>query len=277
MDPTIGRFMTPDPLADFVTYQSPYAMAENNPVLHVDVEGLGILNVIGNLWKRLKLAVKKACSGNSCSSEQVQESIRDAWVRPDFPRKGRKRRSRRKNRSKNRTKASPSRSKASGINVNSNGVVNGGITDFGSLSLNSLRPSTSPEIPDIGGIPIRPDQVTSVPIKLNFGSLSLGTSSEVISRNTQLGNDAITQNSLEQIAKVLLMNPNIRMRIDFANPDYNFNGKGRFLKSSDKNQIRLWNRLKFQRLARFLKNKRGIDQGRILYGERKSGGRLIFY
>ena len=59
MDPAIGRFTTIDPLADIANYQSPYVVADNNPVVHVDIHGMGILNVLGNLWKRLKRGVKK--------------------------------------------------------------------------------------------------------------------------------------------------------------------------------------------------------------------------
>ena len=40
-DPAIGRFMVTDPMADFVNYQSPYVMADNNPVKYIDLYGLG--------------------------------------------------------------------------------------------------------------------------------------------------------------------------------------------------------------------------------------------
>ncbi len=45
-DPGIARFPTMDPMTDFVNHQSPYAMANNNPVANVDEYGLGILNAI---------------------------------------------------------------------------------------------------------------------------------------------------------------------------------------------------------------------------------------
>ncbi len=41
MDPAIGRFITIDPMADFMNYQSPYVMAGNNPVANIDFYGLG--------------------------------------------------------------------------------------------------------------------------------------------------------------------------------------------------------------------------------------------
>lgn len=40
-DPAIGRFMTIDPMADFINYQSPYVMADNNPIHNIDFYGLG--------------------------------------------------------------------------------------------------------------------------------------------------------------------------------------------------------------------------------------------
>ena len=41
MDPALGRFMVIDPMADFVNYQSPYALADNNPIGLIDEYGLG--------------------------------------------------------------------------------------------------------------------------------------------------------------------------------------------------------------------------------------------
>lgn len=41
MDPALGRFMNIDPMADFMTYQSPYVVADNNPVAFIDLYGFG--------------------------------------------------------------------------------------------------------------------------------------------------------------------------------------------------------------------------------------------
>jgi RHS repeat-associated protein len=82
--PDIVRFTTIDPMADFVNYQSPYVFSDNNPVMNIDDDGLGILNVVGNLFKRLVGAIRSI--GNDCScNKYVQESIARAWDRPDFP------------------------------------------------------------------------------------------------------------------------------------------------------------------------------------------------
>ncbi|TQM39285.1 RHS repeat-associated protein [Flavobacterium branchiophilum] len=80
----IGKFAVVDPMADFVNYQSPYIISDNNPVLNVDEYGLGILNVIGNLFKRLVGAIGSI--GNDCScNKYTQESVGRAWSRADFP------------------------------------------------------------------------------------------------------------------------------------------------------------------------------------------------
>ncbi|WP_317047321.1 RHS repeat domain-containing protein, partial [Flavobacterium branchiophilum] len=80
----IGRFAVVDPMADFVNYQSPYVISDNNQVLNVDEYGLGILNVIGNLFKRLVGAIGSI--GNDCScNKYTQESVGRAWRRADFP------------------------------------------------------------------------------------------------------------------------------------------------------------------------------------------------
>ena len=78
--------MVIDPMADFVNYQSPYVVSDNNPVLYVDEYGLGIFRAIGNLFSRGAFAVKKLFSGKNCDCSQFQgESLVDAWNQPDFP------------------------------------------------------------------------------------------------------------------------------------------------------------------------------------------------
>ena len=82
--PDIGRFTVIDPMADFVNYQSPYVMSNNNPIINVDEYGLGIFNVIGNLFSRLWGFISNI--GNPCScNSRTQESVGGAWSRPDFP------------------------------------------------------------------------------------------------------------------------------------------------------------------------------------------------
>jgi RHS repeat-associated protein len=84
-DPAVARFMVQDPMADFINYQSPYVASDDNPVLYRDEYGLGIFNVIGNLFRRAKNGVKKLFSGNNCDCGGREESISDSWRREDFP------------------------------------------------------------------------------------------------------------------------------------------------------------------------------------------------
>jgi RHS repeat-associated protein len=79
----IGRFGVIDPMADFVNYQSPYVMSDNNPVLNVDEYGLGILNAIGNLFKRLANGIANIGVTCECNKRTEQESLGDAFRRSD--------------------------------------------------------------------------------------------------------------------------------------------------------------------------------------------------
>ena len=80
--PDIARFTTVDPMVDFVNYQSPYVFSDNSPIINIDDDGLGILNVMGNLFRRLKNAIVNiAC--NSCNYHR-EENISKSWRDPDF-------------------------------------------------------------------------------------------------------------------------------------------------------------------------------------------------
>src|SRR5207247_2304839 len=63
-DPSIGRFLSPDPLADLANPQSlnPYSYALNNPVTHADPSGL------------------RACSGSDVAEEGCAEAGASASV-----------------------------------------------------------------------------------------------------------------------------------------------------------------------------------------------------
>lgn len=80
--PDIGRFAVIDPMADFINYQSPYVFSDNSPIMNVDEDGLGILNVIGNLFRRLRNGIVDiACS--SCNPRR-EDSLSKSWNDPDF-------------------------------------------------------------------------------------------------------------------------------------------------------------------------------------------------
>ncbi|MEN2402575.1 DUF6443 domain-containing protein [Flavobacterium sp. MC2016-06] len=82
--PDLGRFLVIDPMADFVNYQSPFVFSDNNPVSNVDEYGLGIWNLVVNLFQRLFGAIGSL--GNDCScNKYTQEDIGHAFRRADFP------------------------------------------------------------------------------------------------------------------------------------------------------------------------------------------------
>lgn len=84
--PDIGRFTTIDPMADFVNYQSPYVLSDNNPVLYMDEAGLGIFRVFGNLFSRIGNGIASIFAGDSCSCKNYDsESFADSWNTMDFP------------------------------------------------------------------------------------------------------------------------------------------------------------------------------------------------
>lgn len=84
--PDIGRFASIDPMADFVNYQSQYVYGDNNPVMYMDENGLGIFRFLGNLFGRAGRSIGSIFAGNSCSCKSGgSTSLADSWNRPDFP------------------------------------------------------------------------------------------------------------------------------------------------------------------------------------------------
>ena len=82
--PDIARFGVIDPIADLNHFESPYALADNNPVYFVDEYGLGVFNAIGNLWKRLKNVIHNAFVDCPGQKRRESESVAMAFRRPDF-------------------------------------------------------------------------------------------------------------------------------------------------------------------------------------------------
>lgn len=110
-DPALARFMVQDPMADFVNYQSPYVANDNNPVLYVDEYGLGIFNVIGNLFRRAKNGIGRLFSNKCDCGRGGEDSIAKSWTDPDFggyrQEKGTSRKSSSKNKSSNTSSGEP--------------------------------------------------------------------------------------------------------------------------------------------------------------------------
>ena len=143
MDPALGRFMVIDPMADFFNNQSPYAVANNNPVGNVDYYGFGIWNWLKALVNKTGNAIGKLFSGNNCSCKGNGESLAQAFRRPDniFPKRKKRRRG------KVTKQTTPSglvrRPKVRAVP----GLSQEGIADFGNPDINvslTLRQPTPP-------------------------------------------------------------------------------------------------------------------------------------
>ncbi len=83
MDPALGRFMVIDPMAVFVDYQSPYVVADNNPIANVDFYGLGKCGFFCRLAKKL-------FGPGKCNCKKRQPRKRKNKKRPKKKKKKRK-------------------------------------------------------------------------------------------------------------------------------------------------------------------------------------------
>ncbi|MFT5438086.1 MAG: RHS repeat-associated protein [Ulvibacter sp.] len=271
MDPAIGRFMTIDPLADFVNYQSPYVIADNNPILYIDVHGLGILNVIGNLWKKLKRGVKKLIKPYSCDPHGI-ENIGKAWERADFPgvnrfinktikKIGKALKPEKSSSPSNSTSDSESRSPVSGIGGSPIGISPfNTITNFEGLNLNN------PETPEprrrkkitainINGISIQAGRYSLTNL-ISFGSGSGDGFGGITRATTAIPRTANNVANLDQIAQALLLNPGSTVFLKLVLPN--------FTTSRGARDAATYNKNRFQQFARELRN-RGVSVNSIQY------------
>ena len=245
-DPAIGRFPTIDPMTDFVNHQSPYVMANNNPVANVDEYGLGILNVIGNLWKRLKRGVKRVTQGKQCSCEAI-ESVADAFERPDFlprQRKGRRKRSK-----SSGTTVKRERKARTG---NTSGIASIDVpSGFSTPNLSNI-PTPQPPTPsiNIGGEnrPIVAGDRLPVPTRINFS----GNDGTVLDRN-----DNVNNRTLNAIVKTLQDYPQLKLFM-YVNFLTDIRAKGSF----DENRHRGLVSKRAAAIIKFFENQ-GIDPERI--------------
>ncbi len=162
MDPALGRFMTIDPMADFVTYQSPYAMADNNPIGFVDEYGLG--SGVGDFLRSI-FGGGCSCKGKGTGGRKAKKKKKASMKRNIRINKKIARRKNKKNKTKSPT-SNPNSTRVAtttpqdgprplvdGIDVTPRGLLDlGGNLDFG---LPELRiPEPAPAIPEFNGIPI---------------------------------------------------------------------------------------------------------------------------
>jgi hypothetical protein len=78
-DPQIGRFMTIDPLADFMSGISPYAYAYNNPINNVDRMGMDVVNAHMNDLEEAKKEAEdakkaRAGFGKDASKKEIKKA-----------------------------------------------------------------------------------------------------------------------------------------------------------------------------------------------------------
>jgi RHS repeat-associated protein len=210
--PDIGRFATIDPMADFVNHQSPYVMANNNPVIYEDVYGLGIINAIGNLVKRavngLKSLVPRSMRGCSCNTE-TKESLGDAFRRPDFPGSGRSSGGGSPNRS-----SSPSSTPSKGNNK----VVSTIDIPEAGLDMNNFSPEISMNInlPDLDNFFPKPTGVENSAIFSRTPPRVGDTYSIPITFNsstTSIRNTSLNEKALNDLLKVMQNDPKLNLLI----------------------------------------------------------------
>ncbi|WP_298320502.1 DUF6443 domain-containing protein [uncultured Aquimarina sp.] len=254
-DPAIGRFMVIDPMADFVNNQSPYVMANNNPVLYVDEYGLGIWNWLKALGRKTAYGVKKLFSGNTCSCGNSGESLAQAWRRPDNILPERKKRRKRSSSPKNQTEVvNNNRTPSYPINLQSIGALlstpNLSISDF-NISIPKPR---LPEVPTFEGREIRTR--INVPTHIQFAG-----------DGTDLAIDAMTRRTLNAIIKTLVDYPQIKLEVyvnytgvNSLRNDPNFEQRARSQSSK-----------RGRKILQFL-TRRGIEPNRI----RARQGEIIF-
>lgn len=151
MDPALGRFMVIDPMADFFNNQSPYAMANNNPVGNVDYYGFGIIKLFGNIFGRIGRGVKSIFVGRNCSClgngepDSLGESLRqDDGI---FPKKKNKPKRAREAATSNRTRTGPLYGVRSVGSPESTGISLAGTPDISASGLASSIPVITPPTP----------------------------------------------------------------------------------------------------------------------------------
>ena len=257
MDPALGRFMVVDPMADFINFQSPYAMANNNPVQNVDYYGLGIINGFKAIFRKIGAATKKLFSGNKCNCSSSGESIAQGFRRPDniFPRRSRNRRNRNPKSKTRVTTSAPSETREPvssvpgspiGININFPQPIIGQLA-----SLAPIPPTLS--IPEFNGTPI------TAPIGFDRNI-------EFQKSKFELNDTDHTEKTLNDLIKTLKEYPQLKVLIlgnasfDSKNKAKVNGNKGKYVPPAQKLQLQ-----RARAVEQFLIN-RGINWRRINVG-----------
>ncbi|GAA4304542.1 hypothetical protein GCM10023163_28790 [Aestuariibaculum suncheonense] len=190
-DPTIGRFMVVDPMADFVNYQSPYVMADNNPIQNIDFYGLG-----KTPWFLRWLL---GGSGRNCNCTQRDGVV--GFVKKLFAPKagktsGNKPKSPVDGNTSNKGVRRPKGQKS--LSFEENGLAD---ISIGQFKLPKIQISKSKEIPEFGGEEIR----TRLPIPTHVNFIDGGLGMNVDEDNVH------TNKTLNAIIKTLQDWPHLKL------------------------------------------------------------------
>ena len=262
MDPAIGRFMVIDPMADFINYQSPYVMADNNPVQNVDYYGLGIINGLEAIGRKVGGFFKRLFSGRNCDCSSTGQSIAQGFREPDniFPRRKGKKRKVRKPAPSNRTEGvvdntptqtrdavSPIVGIPSGIQLPQPGTPSAPIANI---------PVPNPPTPTFRGEPVRPDNPVRFNANIKFTSSS-----------STFRDEAHTEETLSKLIKTLKEYPQLRVLIlgNFVNDKAGLTQQSKARLNGESGTVGGLQVSRADAIQQFLIS-RGIDWRRILIG-----------
>ncbi|WP_415325124.1 DUF6443 domain-containing protein [Chryseobacterium sp. MMS23-Vi53] len=198
--PDIGRFGTQDPMQVFDMWQSSYSYANNNPVLYSDEYGLGILNVIGNLFQRLGHAIKNLFNNEcGCNNGFGGESIGDAFRREDFPSSGNS-----SSRGSNRSSGTP--------RLNGNSLPS--MASIASRPKGILLPNFENVVPTINSpISARSTEFDRKPTRALPTNVKFSRNIEFKQNSTSFYDKALTEKILDDLISTLLEHADLKLII----------------------------------------------------------------
>lgn len=186
-DPTIGRFMVIDPMADFVNYQSPYVMADNNPIYFVDDYGFGKCGWLCRTFNKLvygKTNVSKLTGRRLFNGKKGVSRGTDSAMNGKKPKK---------EKSNGNEGCSDCGSTRPDINLSNFNFGNSGIgqvnaPDFGPTIANPLESPRRPRGRILGVTLPGPRQTINVPTNIRFS----GRDGLTLNRNNTMTNRTLT-------------------------------------------------------------------------------------
>ena len=262
MDPALGRFMTIDPMADFINFQSPYALANNNPVQNIDHYGLGIWDWFRRLFggRRLKCGVR--------AKKERKPRIRRGKTSAQRKRERQRRRNKRKRRRQAKNSSNPStpsntqsRNSVDPLTINPFGPISIG-PNIGMPEITPRTPAVNPpSIPEFRGNAVTPDN----PVNIN-------TDVKFIKNTSTFRSQSHTEKTLRDLIMTLKEYPQLRVLIlgNFVNPAQGINQETPVLANGQRSTIGGLQLARARAIEQFLINN-GIDWRRIVVGN----GRIL--